>query len=452
MISLLSKSTHIGIGIPVLVILLLGLGWENTSARPTSLQGQEYAITDKDISFAIKARFVVDPRVPDHSIDIETRDGIVMLSGRVKTLLAKDRAAKLVESVRGVQAVINRIQVVPSPNVDDEELRERVQEALAKDPATESYEVQVSSYQGAVRLKGTVNSWQEKQLSGQVAKSVKGVVRLVNRLTVRPAAKRTDSEIEAEVIRRLQADVWVDGKFIGVMVDRGRVTLTGSVGSLAEKYAAFTDAWVSGVIAVNVKPLQVEWWERDRMRRNPGELFRTNEQIQDSLYMAWKYDPRVDFSSIEMEVERGIVTLTGVVTNMRAKRAAEQDAKNTTGVFQVRNFLRVRPAQSISDEQLKGLVRKVFYDTKIDPYEIKISVQRGKVFLDGYVDSSFEMAQAVQAVEQVRAVRDVVNRLKVDNLSNRKGMKPSGGISCSPSGGIPACTRKTFMFKSRMVK
>jgi osmotically-inducible protein OsmY len=31
------------------------------------------------------------------------------------------------------------------------------------------------------------------------------------------------------------------------------------------------------------------------------------------------------------------------------------------------------------------------------------------------------MAQAVQAVEQVRAVRDVVNRLKVDNLSNRKG-------------------------------
>lgn len=400
--------------IAVFMVLLTGT-FSNMLVAKTSLPpaAEQYAVTDKDITVAVEARLLVDPHVPEQAIDVETQDGIVRLSGSVPSLLAKDRAAKIVKTVRGVQAIIQDMDVKPVPQIGDEELRGRVMHALKRDPATDSYDVSVSSQQGVVVLEGTVDSWQEKQLAGQVARSLQGVVKLENRLQVRPAPVRPDDEIEAEVIRRLQSNVWIDGKLIGVMVKGGKVTLSGTVGSLAEKYSAFTSAWVSGVIAVNVDPLQIEWWARDKMRRNPAELFRTGEQIQEALRRAWKYDPRVDPSQIEMQIENGIMTLAGVVTDLRAKRAAEEDAKNTIGVFRVRNFLKVRPAQTISDEKLKEWVQEAFQEQAlIDRYEIKISVQGGTVFLDGYVDSFFELALAVETAEDVKGVREVVSRLE----------------------------------------
>lgn len=404
-----------------LMFLLVGMEEERLLANPSASPDGKYALTDKAIVFAVEARLMVDPNVPENAIDVETQDGIVTLSGRVKTLFAKDRATKIIESVRGVQAVINLIDVVSMPVMDDEELREQIKIALARDPATESFEVGVTCHQGVVTLNGIVDSWQEKQLSSQVAEAVKGVVRVDNRLKISPAAVRQDFDIKAEIIRRLQSDVWVDGKLIGVMVDAGKVTLSGSVGSLAEKYSAFTDAWVSGVVAVNMDPLQIDWKARDKMRRNPAELFRTSEQIQEALQTSWKYDPRVDSSRIDVNVKEGSVTLTGEVTDLRARRVAAEDAENTVGVFRVRNFIKVRPIQLISDEELEQKVQKAFqHNALIHRYEIKISAQRGTVFLDGYVDSSFEVTQAVHTAETVKGVRQVVNRLKHATLSNGK--------------------------------
>jgi osmotically-inducible protein OsmY len=40
---------------------------------------------------------------------VNTRDGIVTLSGWVDNLLAKERAGQIAESVKGVRAVVNRI-------------------------------------------------------------------------------------------------------------------------------------------------------------------------------------------------------------------------------------------------------------------------------------------------------------------------------------------------------
>lgn len=383
-----------------------------------------YAITDKDINFAIEAKFLIDPEVPENAIEVKTQKGIVTLSGTVNTLLAKDRAMEIVRTVRGVEAVINTIEVIPDEEVEDALLRARVENALARDPATDSYDITVRSGQGVIILEGTVDSWQEKEFSGQIAKSVNGVVKVDNRLNVRPAAVRPDIEIKAEVIKRLQSDVWVDNQLIGVMVNGGKVTLTGKVGSLAEKYSAFTDAWVPGVIAVNVDPLEIDWKARNEMRRNPDDLFRSWEQIQESLQRAWQYDPRVDPSQIQIQVEEGLVTLTGVVDDLRAKRAAEEDARNTIGVFRVHNFLKVRPAQTIPDQKLKGWVQEALQEHDvINRYEIKISVEGGTVFLDGYVKTPFEAAQAVQTVESVRGVRKVVNRLQHETVSNGKDGK-----------------------------
>jgi hypothetical protein len=54
------------------------------------------------------------------------------------------------------------------------------------------------------------------------------------------------------------------------------------------------------------------------------------------------WDPDVDASEIEVTVSQGVVTLTGVVEDRSAKRAAEDIAEEVLGVDDVRNELKVR--------------------------------------------------------------------------------------------------------------
>jgi len=387
-------------------------------AMPNS---QSSVITDQDITIATESRFVVDNSVPEHAIDVTTHNGIVTLDGHVHTILAKDRATRIVENVRGVKAIVNRIDVVSLDTKTDQALTDGVRTALAKDAATDSYEIQVESRNGVVALRGRVDSWQEKQLSAQVAKSVPGVKAIDNQLMIKPAAIRDDSEIKTEIMRMLQADVFVDDQLIGVMVRNGHVTLTGVVGSVAEKKAAFSDSWVSGVLSVDVESLQVEWWAKDRMRRDPNDLIRSNTKMQQAIELAFSYDPRVDKNAIEVDIDHGIATLRGVVPTVRTKRAAEADAQNTVGVFMVKNLLKVRPPNQPKDSTLESRVRRALENNAmIEHYDINLTVRQGRVFLDGYLDSKFEIAQAIRTVENVSGVLDVINRLVYEPAKSHK--------------------------------
>ncbi|HBP87686.1 MAG TPA: hypothetical protein DD706_08325 [Nitrospiraceae bacterium] len=383
------------------------IGWANVDHD---------VITDKDMTIAIESRFLIDPIVPSNEIDVHTDKGIVTLSGEVPTLLAKERAGKIVASIRGVKALINTIGVQPDIHVGDKDLRLSVFTALAEDPAADSYEITVAVEQGRVTLTGTVESWQEKQLTEEVVKSVKGVRSLRSRIHVNPMASRPDSEIEAEILRRLQSDVWVHESLIGMMVERGHVTLTGTVGSLAEKHSAYTDAWVSGVIEVNVDPLTVEWWARDRMLRNPQDLFSSDTRTARAIRTALAYDPRIERAGIDVRVIDGTAILTGIVNNTAAKHAAEETTMNTVGVWRVRNFIKVRPTIRLTDQELENRVRAALdRHPLIDPYEIKISARNGKVSLEGYLYSAAKISQIVRTAERVKGVTDVVNYLQIQS-------------------------------------
>ncbi|MDT7043722.1 BON domain-containing protein [Candidatus Nitronereus thalassa] len=398
---------------PLTLFSLLFLGvFAITGTNVIFANSQDDTITDKDITIATESRFIVDKSVPVNAIDVSTKNGIVTLTGKVNTILAKDRATRITENIRGVRAIVNRMKVVPLVQKDDPAIVLDVEAALAKDPATDSYEVTVASHNGTVTLHGVVDSWQEKQLSAQVAKSVKGVKEISNQLKIRPAAIRRDSEIKAEIMRMLQADVFLDDQLIGVMIRNGHVTLTGVVGSLAEKNSAFTDAWVSGVISVNTEPLKVEWWAKDRMRREPGDVIRSNEGIKQAIELALSYDPRINQNSIEVDVKNGIVTLRGILRNAQSKSAAQMDAENTVGVFLVKNLIKVRPPEQLSDSELESQVRQALANNAlVDRYDINVTGRHGQIFLDGYMDSVFEISQAVKTAEKVSGVVEVINQL-----------------------------------------
>jgi hyperosmotically inducible protein len=71
------------------------------------------AVTDAGITAKIKAAMLADSDVAGLKIDVDTRDGIVVLTGNVKTPAERDRALQLAKDVENVVRVVDRLTVNP---------------------------------------------------------------------------------------------------------------------------------------------------------------------------------------------------------------------------------------------------------------------------------------------------------------------------------------------------
>jgi len=75
--------------------------------------------------------------------------------------------------------------------------------------------------------------------------------------------------------------------------------------------------------------------------KGPKGYRRADARIEEDVNEALTRDPDVDASNIDVHVENGEVTLSGTVSDRRAKRRAEDDALACSGVHDVHNRLTV---------------------------------------------------------------------------------------------------------------
>ncbi|MEZ5318533.1 MAG: BON domain-containing protein [Vicinamibacterales bacterium] len=374
-----------------------------------------HAMTNADVLDAVEDELLVDRRVPSRHVTVQFVDGIVTLTGTVDNLVAKERAARIAETVKGVQSVVNRITVQPIETRTGAELRGDVVHALAVDPATESYEVDVSATDdGQVTLQGEVDSWAEQHLAGLVTKGVAGVTALQNNIEVRPSAMRPDAEIAADIRGRIDWSTLVDGALVTVDVDDGAVNLTGTVGSAAEKRQAGLLAWTSGVRTVDTDGLTVSRWARDPDLREKKYVNKPDGEVQQAVENALLLDPRVNSQRVDASVDHGLVTLRGTVTSPSAAEAARTDARHTVGVGSVRDHLKVEPASARSDAAIASDVRDAIgRNAFLDRQDVTVTAINGTAYLYGTVDSYLEKVEAERAASHVRGVAEVANELVV---------------------------------------
>jgi len=372
-------------------------------------------IADHDITHQINSEFIYDPAVPLHTIKVSTDHGIVTLTGRVSNLLARERATHIAETVRGVRSVINRIEVKPRVQRSAKWLRQAVKNALSYDAATNAYEITVNADdQGQVSLNGSVDSMAERQLAETVAKGVTGVTSVSDSIVIRPGTQRLDRELRKEIQQRLHWDRLVDDGLIITEVKDGKATLSGAVGSAAEKRRAAADAWVAGIKEVDNASLEVEKWARDDELRKNKYAARSDLEIINAVRDALVYDPRVNATELQVRVDNGVVTLRGVVDNIKAMMAAQRDAHNTVGVVQVNSLIKVRPISKLDDDKIAQNVQRALQRNPFtENDDIQVTVKNQVVRLDGSVDSYFEKAEAENDAFLARGVRDVHNELKV---------------------------------------
>ena len=69
------------------------------------------AADDDAIYDLVRKRLYDDPEVKGYNINIEVRDGVVTLNGRVASEKIRARAEKITRKVSGVKKVINKLQV-----------------------------------------------------------------------------------------------------------------------------------------------------------------------------------------------------------------------------------------------------------------------------------------------------------------------------------------------------
>ena len=377
------------------------------------VHAKQTQISNKKINRAVESEFWGDKAVDANLIDIKTRQGVVTLTGTVNNILAKERAERIAEVIVGVRAVINRINVKPGVSRSDAELAKAVEAALLNDPAADSYEIMPKAKNGVVTLSGTVDSWSECRLCVTVAKGVNGVTAVKSNITVKYKFERPDPEIKSEIEARLENDVLVDDYLIKVKVKNAKIILSGIVGSLAEKKRAIGDAWIAGVNSVDGDALDIKWWARDKMRRKDAYVTRSDDQIEKAVKDAFRYDPRVFSFNPDVDVDRGRVTLSGVVDNLKAKKAAEQDARNVIGVWRVKNHLKVRPVNIPSDDELeKRVANALFVNPWVNRFEVDIDAVAGYVYLSGDVTTLFEKKEAERVAEGVKGVINVINNIR----------------------------------------
>jgi osmotically-inducible protein OsmY len=388
-----------------------------TSGSPWRLHAAESkpVITDLGITLAVQRNLNLDIGVVPATIDVKTSQGIVTLSGSVDNLLAKDRARKIAETIRGVKGVVNLLAVKPVAR-PDEDIRKDILMALLRDPATESYQIGVSVKDGTVKLTGSVGSWAESQLAADVACDVSGIKDLQNDISINYTAKHTDAEIAAVIEARLHSDIWVAGDPIEVQVNSGKVTLTGAVGSVLERWQATADAWVMGVQAVESRDLKVNSEMQQQDLRKSAFAPKSDEQIKQGVLAAFHFDPRVASSAVQVIVENGEVILYGKVTHLKAKQAAGQDARNILGVRGVDNQVEMDPFLDLpSDADTQGALRAALaWNSLMFGAHIEAAVIRHVAYLSGTVDTPLQKTIAQDLASRIKGVMVVRNKLNIE--------------------------------------
>ncbi|KAA0124800.1 MULTISPECIES: BON domain-containing protein [unclassified Methylobacterium] len=211
----------------------------------------------------------------------------------------------------------------------------------------------------------------------------------------------TDKDLRRAVLDELDFDPSLDAGDIGVAVADGVVTLTGHVGSYAEKVEAERAVRrVRGVRAI-AQDIEVRYADDKKV---------ADDQIAARALAIIDWSVHLPKQAIQVKVAGGWVTLTGTVDWQYQMAGVEAAVRKLSGVHGVTNLIEVRPQvppKAVKDKILEAFKRGALFEAD----QIKVTVSGDKVTLEGAVTAWAERDAAERAAWSVPGVRAVEDRI-----------------------------------------
>jgi osmotically-inducible protein OsmY len=214
---------------------------------------------------------------------------------------------------------------------------------------------------------------------------------------------KTDALLKTDVIDELAWDPVVNETDIGVIVKDGIVTLTGTLASYAEKFAAERAAQrVAGVKGVAVE-LKVALASQHQ---------RTDADIALAAERALEWSTLVPAGRVQVMVEKGHVTLGGEVGWEYQRAAAERAVRDLLGVTGITNLVRITPPAK-STEIVKSIHDALARQADREARHVNVAVNGSTVHLTGRVHSWAERDAVLGAAWSAPGVSEIVSELVV---------------------------------------
>lgn len=196
-------------------------GAEPDKANPNQVASNETR-TDTGITAEVKAKITDDELLDNTDVSTETENGVVTLTGTVKTEAQKTRAEEIARNTKGVVSVNSKVVVDPNYSSLTDKTKEAAKEVeqktkevakdaeqktkegysetkealgdaritsevklkFAADDTVKALNIDVDTDNGTVTLNGTVNSKKELDQAIRLAKSVEGVKHVKSNLQI----------------------------------------------------------------------------------------------------------------------------------------------------------------------------------------------------------------------------------------------------------------------------
>lgn len=207
--------------------------------------------TDAQIQSDVTAELMWDPSVIAANVGVAVHDGIVTLSGTVDTYAQKhavERAARRVAGIRGIAEDLE-VRLTTGHKRTDTEIAQAALHALRWHSLVPDDRVRVQVEDGWITLSGEVDWGYQSASAEQCVRPLIGVCGVTNEIRIKQHVSAQN--LRADIAAALSRHADREAKHIAIDVDGGVVTLTGTVGTLAEHEAALgTAATARGVTRV----------------------------------------------------------------------------------------------------------------------------------------------------------------------------------------------------------